>query len=76
MTTKRKIFYVSGVGEKDAYVATETMVYKDARLTTEVGAAEENEYKYSGEKIVSPKGICELAMFSENLIVTHAIEEE
>ena len=73
---EKKIFYVSGVGEKDAYVATETMVYKDARLTTEVGAAEENEYKYSGEKIVSPKGICELAMFSENLIVTHAIEEE
>ncbi len=54
---EKKIFYVSGVGEKDAYVATETMVYKDARLTTEVGAAEENEYKYSGEKLYHQRNL-------------------
>jgi len=53
-----------------------TIVYKDARLTSEIGKASEKQYTFLGEEIISPKGIGELAMFSGNLKVTHEVEEE
>lgn len=74
--SENNIFYVSNSGDENDDVAEGTIIYEDARLSLEVGTAGENEYKFTGEEIVSPKGICELAMFSGNLKVTHEVEEE
>ncbi|MBE7708898.1 MAG: hypothetical protein E7Z93_00450 [Cyanobacteria bacterium SIG32] len=70
------VYYVSTEGEKNSNVPVNTIVYKDARLTSEIGKASEKQYTFLGEEIISPKGIGELAMFSGNLKVTHEVEEE
>ncbi len=71
-----EIFYVETLGEKNTKVPKTTKIYKDKYLYVEAGEATENQYTYTGKLIESPKGICELAMFSGNLTVDHDVEEE
>lgn len=70
------IFYTENSGEKGSFVANSSKIYEDKYLYCEIGKAEESQYQYTGEQVESPKGICELAMFSGNLSVDHEVEEE
>ncbi len=70
------IFYVANGGEENANVPEGTSIYEDVWLTIKIGTAAEEQYKYTGNEVISPKGIGELAMFSGNLTVSHAVEEE
>ena len=71
------IGYVEASGEADDDVVANARVYENPRLkgayTTTANAGE---YKYTGDSVVSPKGIGELAHFSGNITVTHSTEGE
>ena len=70
------IFYVGTSGNTGAAVDSGTSVYEDQWLVCKYGTAELNQYRYVGQTIAAPKGICELAIYSGNLTVTHEVEEE
>lgn len=69
-------YYTNAAGEGNSVVPAGTKVYEDAWLMSEFGTAAENQYTYTGSSITAPKGVGELADFSGNLNVNHAIEEE
>lgn len=73
---KDNIYFTQTQGEAGAFIVAGTLVYKTPRLIDEGIEADENQYTYTGNEILSPKGIGELAKFSGNLIVTHKIEGE
>lgn len=68
--------YVATEGEKDTVVPQNTDVFINPRLTGESAKATENQYFYTGNTVLSPKGIGELAIFSGELNISHQIEEE
>ena len=70
------IRYVAAEGEENAAVPVNTDVYINPRLTGESAKATENQYTYTGESILSPKGIGELAIFSGTLNISHQVEGE
>lgn len=74
--TDNNIRYVAAEGEEDAAVPVNTDVYINPRLTGESSKATENQYTYTGNSILSPKGIGELAIFSGTLSVSHQVEGE
>ena len=63
-------------GEKDTAVPQNTDVFINTRVTGESAKATENQYYYTGNTVLSPKGIGELAIFSGELNISHQIEEE
>lgn len=73
---EKTTYYTAISGESDTSVPVNTKIYEDIWLTSEIAAAQENEYKFTGGEIISPKGIGELADFSGNLQVTHEVEDE
>ena len=72
-----KIKYVATSGTKDTKVAAGVDVYDNPRLIgTHTTTTQDSAYTYTGDEVVSPKGIGELAHFSGNLTVTHEVEGE
>lgn len=76
-TDESIIKYVEPSGMQDDEVDAGVDVYDNPRLTgAHVTTEEAGEFIYTGDEIISPKGIGELAHFSGNLTVTHSIEGE
>jgi len=71
------IKYVATSGNENTNVASGVKVYDNPRLIgSYITTSSSGQYKYTGETVVSPKGIGELASFSGNLTVTHSVEGE
>lgn len=71
------IKYVATSGTKDTKVAAGVDVYDNPRLIgVHTTTIKDSTYTYTGDEVVSPKGIGELAHFSGNLTVTHEVEGE